>query len=167
MVTAPKKIRRRRPPGEVAVEQTHDAAVIAAMLDRAGMTAAADRNDNAECFLMAYWGDSPVGFAAVETWVDAALMGPLFVLESMRRRGVGAALLRAVRVAAHTRGAQRLYASASGRCIDYLARWGFIEVAFAEIVQVFGDVTMLQRSNQAPKCRGVCLDISRDGLIAR
>jgi len=65
MVTAPKKIRRRRPPGEVGVEQTHDPAVIAAMLDRTGMTAAADLTDNAGCFLMAYWGDDPAGIGGV------------------------------------------------------------------------------------------------------
>src|SRR5215469_10553700 len=55
-----KKIRRRRPRGEVSVEQTHDPALIAAMLDRAGAAVPIDLTDSGECFLMAYLGDDPV-----------------------------------------------------------------------------------------------------------
>src|SRR5215831_18519338 len=101
MVAAPKKIRRRRPAGEVSVEQTHDRAVIAAMLERTRFTMPADLTGSPQCFLVAYLGDAPVGIAGLETRVDAALMRPLLVLETMRRRRIGASLVRAVRVAAH------------------------------------------------------------------
>jgi N-acetylglutamate synthase-like GNAT family acetyltransferase len=171
MLATPKKIRRRRPRGEVSVEQVQDPAIIAAMLDRAGAgtAAPADFNDGAECFLMAYWGDDPVGIAGLETEVDAALMRPLFVLETMRRRGVGTSLVRAVQVAAHTRGARTLYAAAPATSVDYFMRFGFAKVGFAELVKTFGQVSMLRwiRSDDVSGCGGVRLDISRYGLIER
>jgi N-acetylglutamate synthase-like GNAT family acetyltransferase len=164
-----KKIRRRRPPGEISVEQTHDAAVIAAMLDLAGTTVPADFTDSAECFLMAYLGDNPAGIAGLETEVDAALMRPLFVLETMRRRGVGASLVRAVRVAAHARGARTLYATARTTFVDYFARFGFAGADFAELVKALGQVSIVERPrlDDVSECRAVRLDISRDGLIER
>jgi len=164
-----KKIRRRRPRGEVSIEQTHDQAVIAAMLDRAGAAVPIDLIDSGECFLMAYLGDDPVGIAGLETEVDAALMYSLFVLEAMRRRGVGASLLQAVRVAAHTRGARTLYAMAPAGFVGYFVRFGFAETGFAELVKTLGQVSMLRwtRSGDVPECAVVRLDISRDGLIER
>jgi N-acetylglutamate synthase-like GNAT family acetyltransferase len=169
MLATPKKIRRRRPHGEVSVEQVHDPAIIAAMLDRAGTAAPADFNDGAECFLMAYWGDDPVGIAGLETEVDTALMRPLFVLEAMRRRGVGTSLVRAVQVAAHTRGARTLYAAAPATSVDYFMRFGFAKAGFAELVKTFGQVSMLRwiRSDEVSGCGVVRLDISRYGLIER
>jgi N-acetylglutamate synthase-like GNAT family acetyltransferase len=169
MFAKPKKIHRRRPRGEVSVEQVHDPAVIAAMLDMAGTTAPADFSNGTECFLMAYWGDDPVGIAGLETEVDAALMRPLFVLETMRRRGVGASLVRAVRVAAHARGARTLYAMAPATFVDYFMRFGFAEAGFAELVKTFGQVSMLRwiRSDDVSECGVVRLDISRYGLIER
>jgi len=167
MPKQPNKIRRHRATGELAVEQTQDLTAIIAMLQHAGMRG--DVSANAGCFLMAYWGDDPVGIAGLETQVDAGLMRPLFVLETMRRRGIGASLVRAARVAAHTRGARMLYATTPGTFVDYFARFGFTEVGFAEIVRAFGDASRLQRtrSDDAPECRAVGLDISRDGLIER
>jgi N-acetylglutamate synthase-like GNAT family acetyltransferase len=169
MIATPKKIRRRRAPGDVGIEQTHDPAIVAAMLDRTGTTFATDFADGDWCFLMAYRGEEPVGIAGLETEVDAALMRLLFVLETMRRRGIGASLVRAVRVAAHTRGAQTLYASAPATLVDYFERFGFAEAGFAELVQAFGQASLLPRtgSHDVPNCRALRLDISRDGLIER
>jgi N-acetylglutamate synthase-like GNAT family acetyltransferase len=169
MLATPKKIRRRRPRGEVSVEQTHDLPVIAAMLDRAGMAVPIDLTDSGECFLMAYLGDDPVGIAGLETKIDTALMHSLFVLRTMRRRGIGAALLQAVRVAAHTRGVRTLYAMAPAGFISYFVRFGFAETGFAELAKTFGQVSMLRwtRSDDVPECGVVRLDISRDGLIER
>jgi N-acetylglutamate synthase-like GNAT family acetyltransferase len=169
MLATPKKIRRRRPPGEVSVEQTHDPAVIAAMLDRAGAAVPIDLTDSGKCFLMAYLGDNPAGIAGFETEVDAALMHWLFVLETMRRRGVGAALLQAVRVAAHTRGVRTLYAIAPAGLVGYFLHFGFAETDLGEVIKMFGQVSMLRltRSDDVPECGVVRLDISRDGLIER
>lgn len=169
MLATPKKIRRRRPQGEVTIEQVHAPAVIAAMLDKAGTAAPGDFSSGAGCFLMAYLGDDPVGIAGLETEVDAALMRPLFVLETMRRRGVGASLVRAARLAAHARGVRTLYASAPAAFIEYLMRIGFTEADFAELVETFGQVTMLswEALGSVSEWGAVRLDISRDGLIER
>jgi len=164
----PRKIRRRRPSSEVTVEQTHDAAVIAAMLEGAVTSAPADATDSGECFLIAYVGDDPVGIAGVETEVDAALMRPLFVVERMRQRGVGACLVSAVRRAAHTRGARVLYAIVPATLVHYFARLGFTETSISEFDEVLGQRSMLQRTKLDPAvCRPVRLDLSRDGLVER
>jgi len=169
MIATPKKIRRRRAPGEVGIEQTHDPAIVATMLGRTGIRSASDFAQAHGCFLMAYRGEDPVGVAGLETEVDAALMGLLFVLEPMRRRGIGASLLRAVRVAAHTRGARTLYATAPATLVDYFERFGFAEAGFTQLVQAFGQASLLPRtgSHDVPNCRALRLDISRDGLIER
>lgn len=168
MPATPRKIRRRRPSGEVTVEQTHDAALIAAMLDRAVTTAPANAADSGECFLIAYLDDAPIGIAGVETEVDAALMRPFFVDEKMRQRGVGACLASAARRAAHTRGARTLYAIAPATLVDYFARLGFTETSLAEFDEVFGHASMLQRMRlDLAACRPVRLDLSRDGLVER
>jgi hypothetical protein len=60
-----RKIRRRHQAGQLTVEQTHDATLIAAMLQRAGVTTPADFSSN--CFLVAYIGDDPIGIAALES----------------------------------------------------------------------------------------------------
>ena len=167
MPPQPNKIRRRRAAGELEVEQTQDLTAITVMLRRAGINT--DVFDNAGCFLMAYRGDDPVGIAGLETQVDAALMRWLFVLKPMRRRGIGARLVRAVRVAAHTRGARMLYAMVPSPLASYLARLGFNEVSLAEIVKAFAEPSILQRtrSDQTAECNALCLDLSRDGLIER
>jgi len=169
MLATLKKIRRRRAPGELSVEQTHDQGLIAALLDRAGTKAPAVSTDDAECFLIAYLGDDPVGIAGLKTEVDAALMRPLFVLENMRGRGVGASLVGSARVAAHARGARTLYATAPVTVLDYFERLGFAGAVFAELAKAFGQAPMLQwtRSSDERRCRIVRLDISRDGLIER
>jgi N-acetylglutamate synthase-like GNAT family acetyltransferase len=169
MLVAPKKIRRWRRSGELSVEQVHDRAVIAAMLDKAGRAARAVFTGGAECFLISYWGNDPVGIAGLETAVDAALIRPLFVLDAMRRRGIGVSLVRAARVAARARGARTLYVAAPARRIDYFSRLGFAEGDFAKLLEVFGQASMLERTSlgNVRKCRALRLDISRDGLIER
>ena len=124
------------------MEQTHDPALITAMLHRA-VTAASGLGQSAECFLIAYLGDDPVGIAGLETEVDAALMLPLFVVENMRRHGVGASLISAVRLAAHTRGARTLYAAVPTTSVGYFARFGFEETNLAELFKAFGHASTL------------------------
>jgi N-acetylglutamate synthase-like GNAT family acetyltransferase len=169
MLATPKKIRRQRPHGQASVEQTHDPAVIAVMLDRAGVPVSVDFTGSAGCFLIAYLGDDPVGIAGLQTEVDAAIICPLFVLETMRRRGVGASLMRAVREAAHARGARTLYAAAPSMFVGYFTRFGFVETGLSELIKTFGQVSTRRRtrSDDVSDCHAVRLDISRDGLIER
>ena len=99
---------RKHRAGELVIEQTRDIGLVRAMLARGGLT-----TDGIEwpaaCYLVAYFGDDSVGVIGVEPKVDAALIRSLYVDESMRRRGIGAALVAAARKAAHTRGARHLY----------------------------------------------------------
>jgi N-acetylglutamate synthase-like GNAT family acetyltransferase len=163
-----KKIRRRRTPGQIVIQQTRDRATIAAMLEKARAPASYASCD-ADCFLVAYFGDAPVGLVRLLTQVDAGLIDPVFVIESMRRRGIAASLVQAARVAAHTRGARMLYATGPANSVDYFARFGFTEAAFTEVVRLFGRASIPERttSEGAAECRTVFLDISRDGLIER
>jgi N-acetylglutamate synthase-like GNAT family acetyltransferase len=168
MQAQPKKIRRRRPHGEVTVEQSHNPAVIAAILDEAGTAAPADFTESRECFLMAYLGDDPVGIVGIKTEVDAALLHPLFVLEGRRRRGVGACLVRAARIAARTRGARTLYATAPASSVYYFARLGFADTRLSELVKIFGRLSMFEpKKSDVPDCQALRLDIARDGVIER
>src|SRR5690349_12515133 len=116
MPATPRKVRRRRR-GELTVEQTQDPTVITAILERAVMSPAV--GESADCFLVAYWGDEPVGITGFDTDVDAALMGPFLVVPKMRSHGVGARLVGALRLAALTRGARRLYAAVPTTSVDY------------------------------------------------
>jgi GNAT superfamily N-acetyltransferase len=164
-----KKIRRQRPHGEVSVEQTRDPALIAVMLDRAGIPVSIDFTGGAGCFLIAYLGDDPVGIAGLETEVDAAIICPFFVLETMRRRGIGASLMRAVRTAAHARGARTLYVTAPSVFAGCFTRFGFIEMEFSELVKAFGQISTRRwaRLDDMSDWCTIRLDISRDGLIER
>jgi GNAT superfamily N-acetyltransferase len=169
MLTTPKKIRRRRPHGEVSVEQTHDSALIAVMLDRAGMRASIDFIGSAGCFLIAYLGDAPAGIAGLETAVDAAIIHPFYVLETMRRLGIGALLMQAVRMAAHARGARMLYAAVPAVFAGCLTRLGFAESGMSELVKAFGQDSTRRwtKPDDQSEWRVIRLDISRDGLIER
>jgi len=53
-------------------------------------------------------------------------VGNLFVLEEVRNRGIGSALLTAVVVAAEERGYARLVLSPSARAVPFFRRAGFI-----------------------------------------
>jgi N-acetylglutamate synthase-like GNAT family acetyltransferase len=162
-------IRRRRAEGELVVEQTHGLSRVAAVLAAAGMSGEGLARP-AACHLIAYLGNEPVGVVSVESAVDAALMRSLAVVEPMRRQGVGAALIAAARVAAHSRGALRLYTFACGAGA-YLGRFGFSPVPAAELHAALRSLgTIDLRFAQPPELTGarvLCLDISRDGLIAR
>jgi N-acetylglutamate synthase-like GNAT family acetyltransferase len=178
-----KKIRRRRAPGEIAVEQTRDLEQVAHLLEAAGMrTAGLDAPGG--CFLIARAGEEVAGAVGIEARVDAALMRSLVVVEPLRRRGIGAALIAAARTAAHTRGARRLYALApDGRARDYLARFGFVPVAGDDLVEVLAGTFTVDRLRiraqgfaanvpanlSASLLRSIPMmaDLSNDGVILR
>src|SRR5262249_46414843 len=122
-----------------------------------------------ECFLIAYSGNNPVGIAGVTTEVDAALMGPFFVAENMRYHAVGARLVSAVRLAAHTRGARTLYAAIPATSVDYFARFGFAETNPAELLRAFAHPAIVEqiKFGHSRACAAVRIDISRDSTVSR
>jgi N-acetylglutamate synthase-like GNAT family acetyltransferase len=159
-----KKIRRRRP-GEIMVEQSRDPATAAALLQTAGMSTG---EPAPACLLIAYVGDDAAGIAGVETAVDAALIGPLFVTEAMRGRGIGAELLRAARVAAHTRGARTLYKIGAPEAGGYLVLFGFAPIEIGAAAEVLEGIARAQRLREsASEVQAWRLDISMDGIIER
>lgn len=171
MAAATKKIRRRRTAGELAVTQTRDLASVARMLSAAGMMTGGVESPGA-CYLTAHVGDEAAGVIGIEVRVDAALIRSLLVVEPMRRRGIGAALVEAARTAAHTRGARTLYAIApTGVAIDYFARFGFMRVAADQMLAALAGTFTADHLRQHPHdLARLCtwsLDISRDGVIER
>ena len=115
-------------------------------------------------------GNAIAGVVGVETIVDAAVIRSLAVVESMRRRGIGAALVNAARKAAHTRGARRLYALGR-RGEDYLVRFGFERIASTEMIDdIAGTFTvdfLRAHPGELERMDPLRLDISRDGVIER
>jgi N-acetylglutamate synthase-like GNAT family acetyltransferase len=160
---------RKHRSGELVVEQTRDFALVRAMLARGGLT-----TDGIEwpaaCYLAAYFGDDAIGVIGVEPKIDAALIRSLYVDESMRRRGIGAALVAAARKAAHTRGARHLYLFSTGAG-EFFERHGFAVVPVADVVAVLRDVPQVEfyRARPDELAREVAyhLDISADGVIER
>jgi amino-acid N-acetyltransferase len=160
---------RKHRAGELVIEQTRDIELVRAMLARGGLT-----TDGIEwpaaCYLVAYFGDDAVGVIGVEPKVDAALLRSLYVDESMRRRGIGAALIAAARKAAHTRGARHLYcfSAAAGQLFE---RQGFATVPVAEVIAALPGVREVEffRAHPDDLAREVAyhLDISADGVIER
>lgn len=167
MSPTPKKVRRRRR-GELIVEQTQDTALITAMLDTASMTVSG-LHPSAGCFLIAYWGDEPVGIVGLDTDVDAALMGPFFVVSQMRRQGVGARLLSALRLAALSRGARALYAAVPITSVDYFTRFGFVDINTAELFGACSTTSLLQqvRFDNRPQCRALRVNLSWESVVER
>jgi len=160
---------RKHRAGELVVEQTRDLALVRAMLERGGMTTEGIEWP-AACYIAAYFGDEAVGVIGVEPKIDAALLRSLCVNESMRRRGIGGALLAAARKAAHTRGARHLYlfgADAGG----FFERKGFSAVAVADVIAAIPGVPLVERIRAQPEALsrqvGFHLDISSDGVIER
>ncbi len=171
MATATKKIRRQRAAGELAVAQTRDLASVARILSAAGMVAGGVESPGA-CYLTAHVGDETAGVVGIEVRVDAALIRTLMVIESMRRRGIGATLVAAARTAAHTRGARMLYAiSPAGDAAGYYARFGFAPAMADEMLAALAGTFMADHLRQHPekraRMRTWSLDISRDGVIER
>src|SRR5260370_20997776 len=99
---------RKHRAGELVIEQTRHLARVREMLAQAGLTTEGIEWP-AACYLVAYFGDDAVGVIGVEPKIDAALIRSVYVNESMRGRGIGAALVAAARKAAHTPGARHLY----------------------------------------------------------
>jgi N-acetylglutamate synthase-like GNAT family acetyltransferase len=160
---------RKHRAGELVIEQTRDLARVREILARAGMM-----TDGIEwpvaCYLVAYVGDEAVGVIGVESKIDVALIRSLYVNESMRRRGIGGALIAAARKAAHTRGARHLYLfSTDAR--GFFERHGFTPVAIADVVAAIPGVPQVEYYRARPDelAREVAyhLDISGDGLIER
>jgi N-acetylglutamate synthase-like GNAT family acetyltransferase len=171
LAAATKKIRRRRADGELTVEQTRDLAGVARMLSAAEMFTGGVESPSA-CYLTAHVGPRFAGVVGIEVRVDAALIRSLMVLEPMRRRGIGAALVAAARLAAHTRGARMLYAIApAGDASRYFARFGFASAAMDEMLVVLAGTFIADHLRQHPddlaRLRTWSLDISRDGVIER
>jgi amino-acid N-acetyltransferase len=160
---------RKHRAGELVIEQTRDFAVVRAMLARGGLT-----TDGIEwpaaCYLVAYFGDDSVGVIGVEPKVDAALIRSLYVDESMRRRGIGSALVSAARKAAHTRGARHLYCF-SARAGQLFERQGYATVPVADVIAALPGVPEVEffRARPDDLAREVAyhLDISGDGVIER
>ena len=160
---------RKHRAGELVIEQTRDFAVVRAMLMRGGLM-----TDGVEwpaaCYLVAYFGDDAVGVVGVEPKVDAALIRSVYVDESMRRRGIGAALLAAARKAAHTRGARHLYCFSTDAG-EFFERHDFTKVPVAEIVAALPSVPQVEfylaRPEELEREVAYHLDISRDGVIER
>ena len=151
----------------MGVEQTFDRVLIAALLDQARAKVPEEFINKAQCFLVAYSGDEPIGIAALQSEVDKALLWPVFVVETMRRRGVGGSLIQAARVAAHSRGARTLYAKVPPALVDYFVRSGFADAAADDHGEAQPPMPRVNRSTQPSEWRVLRLDISRDGIIER
>lgn len=160
---------KKHRPGELAIEQTRDLAVVRAMLTRAAMlTDGIDAPSS--CYLIAYIGDEPVGVVGIEPRLDAALIRSLYVADTMRSRGIGAKLMAAARKAAHTRGARHLYLFSTDAG-EFFRRLGFEGVPVEETVKAIRGAPQVEYYRARPDelAREVTwhLDISQDGVIER
>ncbi len=160
---------RKHRDGELVIEQTRDLARVRAML-----TSAAMLTDGIEwpaaCYLLAFYGIDAVGVIGVEPQIDAALIRSLYVIDSMRRRGIGAALVAAARKAAHTRGARHLYLF-STEAGDFFMRLGFEVATLADVIAALPGVPQVEyyraRPSELARELAFHLDIVRDGVIER
>ena len=162
-------VMRRRAEGRLIVEQTSDRELVRSMLSAAAMVADGIGWPPA-CYLVAWFGNDPVGVVGVETGVNAALLRSLLVVEPMRRRGIGVELITAARKAAHTRGARTLYA-VSTEAGEYLQRFGFEPASIDELVEALRGAPQVEyylaRPDELSREVAWRLDISRDGVIIR
>lgn len=161
---------RRHRAGELVIEQTHDIAAVRAFLE-AGTMITDGIEWPAACYLIAFFGDDPVGVVGVEPKIDAALIRSLHVIEAMRRQGIAARLLADARKAAQTRGARTLYLFAYPELRKFFARFGFSEVAREHLMNDLRGAPEVEYYRAHPdelarEC-AMALDISNDGLIAR
>jgi amino-acid N-acetyltransferase len=160
---------RKHRQGELAIEQTRDLSRVRQLIAGAGMMIEGIEWP-AACYILAYDGDEAVGVVGVEAKIDAALIRSLYVKASMRRRGIGAALLAAARKAAHTRGATHLYllTKDAGK---YFARLGFEPVDVSRVMSAMAGAPQVEHYRAHPEecaCEaGFHLDISGDGVIER
>ena len=160
---------RKHRAGELVVEQTRDLGRVRAMLAGAGMMTEGIEWP-AACWMLAYFGDEAVGVIGVESKIDAALIRSLYVSESMRRRGIGAALLAAARKAAHTRGARHLYLFTKDAG-EFFSRAGFEPAGIALVMSALAGAPQVEFYRTHPEefsCEAAYhLDISGDGVIER
>jgi len=161
---------RKHREGELVIEQTRDIARLRTLLTGGAMiTAGIDWP--AACYLLAFFGDEAVGAIGVEPQIDAALLRSLYVIDSMRRRGIGAALVAAARKAAHTRGARHLYLFSSEPRAAFFSRLGFEPVAMSQLLDAVSGVPEVKhycaRPDELAHEIALHLDISRDGVIER
>ncbi|HUA35379.1 MAG TPA: GNAT family N-acetyltransferase [Candidatus Binataceae bacterium] len=160
---------RKHREGELVIEQTRDLALVRALLERAAMlTDGIDAPSS--CCLLAYFGHEPVGMVGVEPRLDAALIRSLYVVDTMRSRGIGAALVAAARKAAHTRGAQHLYLFSTDAG-DFFRRLGFEQISVDRVLSALKGAPHVEHyrahPDQLAKEIAYHLDISRDGVIER
>jgi N-acetylglutamate synthase-like GNAT family acetyltransferase len=166
-----KKAYQRRAPGEIGIEQTRDVEPVRAILQALGL-AVEGLEWSAACYLLAYQGDSPIGVVGIEPRIDAALLRSLAVVEPMRRRGVGTALVKAARIAAHTRGARTLYTLARSLHFAWFKLQGFKPVQLEEVKRALAgtfliDHLSIHQPGTLDEMSALAVDISNDGVIER
>jgi N-acetylglutamate synthase-like GNAT family acetyltransferase len=166
-----KKAYQRRAPGEIGIEQTHDLRPVRAIIRGLGLF---DEGLDwaAACYLLAYEGASPIGTVGIEPRIDAALLRSLAVVEPMRRRGVGTALVKAARVAAHTRGARTLYTLIPSQYLEWFKRQGFAAVQLEELKRALAGTFLIghlstHQSGVFDEVSALAVDIASDGVIER
>ena len=161
---------RKHRPGELVIEQTRDLKKLRALLEAGGMMTVGIEWP-AACYLVAYFGEEPVGAVGVEPLIDAALIRSLYVTEPMRRRGIGAQLIAAARKAAHTRGARRLYVFAYPELAPLFLKSGFQPTEPSRPLDDLRGTPEVEyyREHPAELAREIAfhLDISQDGVIQR
>jgi N-acetylglutamate synthase-like GNAT family acetyltransferase len=160
---------RKHRAGELVIEQSRNLALVHEMLTRAGMMTEGIEWP-AACYIVAYVGDEGVGVIGVESKIDAALIRSLYVHESMRGRGIGAALVAAARKAAHSRGARHLYLFSTDAG-EFFERHGFKTVAVDDVIAAIPGVPQVDyyrgRPEQLAREVAYHMDISNDGVIER
>jgi N-acetylglutamate synthase-like GNAT family acetyltransferase len=166
-----KKARPRRAPGEFGIEQTHDLAPVRAILEAAGLIIEG-LEWPAACYLLAYQGDMPIGTAGIEPRVDAALLRSVAVADPRRRHGIGEALVKAARIAAHTRGARTLYTLTSRSQLEWFERLGFAPVTLVQLQEALAGTFLVDHMSvhQAAALNELiplAIDIASDGVIER
>jgi GNAT superfamily N-acetyltransferase len=160
---------KKKQSGKLVIEQTRDLTPVRAMLADAAMI-----TDGLgwppSCYIVAYFGMDLVGVVGVEPMLDAALIRSLYVIDAMRKRGIGAALVTAARKAAHSRGAKSLYLLSTD-ADGFFKRHGFIEVPVPQLVDAIGGAPQVEyyraRPDELAREAAWYLDISQDGLILR
>jgi N-acetylglutamate synthase-like GNAT family acetyltransferase len=160
---------RKHREGELGIEQTRDIAKVRAMLSEAAMSLEGIEWP-AGCYLLAFFGDAPVGVIGIEPKIDAALIRSLYVTPAMRRRGIGASLLAAARKAAHTRGARHLYLFSTDAG-EFFIHYGFKQTAVEDVMKALRGAPQVECYRVRPfdlaRETAFHLDISGDGVIER
>jgi N-acetylglutamate synthase-like GNAT family acetyltransferase len=166
-----KKAYQLRAPGEIGIEQTRDLASVRSILEAAGMDTEG-LEWPAAFYLLAYLSDTPIGTVGIEPRVDAALLRSLAVAYPMRRQGVGEALVKAARIAAHTRGARTLYTLAPAPHLGRFTRLGFAAVPLEQLMHVLAGTFLINylsvhQPAALDETIALAIDIAGDGVIKR